>query len=251
MGLERLYFERVTNAGPPSLHPSAVAAALPARLAGAPHAGDEVRDEDGYPVEVAIADFPVPLRGRRTGIVLREVRDTSHRIHLVWWAVYAGGRRRDLWFFSADPVRTEGKALANPAIEKLRRARDGTIAVDVVASMFRPQGAEWTSAWTLSFEETAQGLDYRRAEERYGMSRGYDMGDTVPPTTYWTARRLDRSVELKIADDVPEVLLESCGGDTRDAEAIARCVTSKARVRISTRPFATRASIERGSKPSE
>jgi hypothetical protein len=249
-GLDRLYFTRVTDAGPPSLHASAVRAALPARLDRGPRAGDAVRDDEGHEVEVSIADFQVP-GGRKPPIVLREVRDTSHRIHLVWWAVYAGDQRQDCWFFSASPERTERKALANPAIERVLRTADGTIAIDMTASMLRPQGAEWTSAWTLTFEETAAGLDYRHAEERYGMSRGYDTGDASPPTSYWTARRVDGSVELRIADEVPEATLESCGADTRDTEAVARCVTAAAKVRTTVRPIRLPAFIERGGRPLE
>jgi hypothetical protein len=249
VGLERLYFEHVTEAGPPSLHPSAVSAALPGQLAGAPRAGDAVRDEDGYEVEVSIADFPVPDPRRGAGIVIRQVRDSSHRIDLVWWALYADGRRRDLWFFSASPERTEGKALANPAIEKVRRAPNGTLAVDVVASMLRPQGAEWTSAWTLVFEETREGLSYRHAEERYGMSRGYDTGDAPAPVTYWTARRIDHRIEVKSVDEVSEAVLDACAADTRETEEVADCVTAKAKVRTSTRSLETPAFIERAGRP--
>ncbi len=257
VGMDRLYFEHVGEPGPPSLHADAVRAALPKQLKGGP-AGDALRDDDGPEEEVAVSDFPVPGFGRDGTVVLRQVVDSSHRIHEVWWALYLNGVRQDVWYFEASPQRTEDKALANPSIESVRAGPGGEIAIDVLASMYRPQGALWISAWTLTFGAMPDALAYRRAEERQGLSRGYDVGGGVPARTFWTARRKGAVVEVTTADGASEAVLATCGAEAmEDVEVtgaelarVADCVTSRAQSRVSTRSSDAPAFIERGGVPS-
>lgn len=254
VGLDRLYFERVAIPGPPSVHADVVRDALAETLAGALPSGGTSRDASGYEVEVSVTDFPVPGPGRGRDLVLRQVIDRSRRIHLVWWALYAAGSRQEVWHFEALPPRTGNKALANPSIYALRAAGGGAIEVDLLCTMSRPQGAEWRSTWALSFDVTPEGLAYRRAEERCGMSRGYDTG-AGSETSCWVADRRRNTVTITSADRVPDAVLSACEPETgdegeaeraADLERFARCVTSKAKSSVSSHPADRPAFIERG-----
>ncbi|MBN2372021.1 MAG: hypothetical protein JXO72_16185 [Vicinamibacteria bacterium] len=256
LGLERLYFECVTALGQSSLHASAVRAALPRDLKGSPSAGDTLRDEDGFEVDVSIADFAVPAFSRDTRIVLRQVTDQSHRIHGIWWAIYLEGRRQDVWYFEASPDRTDGKLLANHTIKRVIRETNDQIVIDIVSTMFRPQGAMWISAWRLVFAVVSGGLAYQRAEERYGISRGYDDGEKPPSSTYWTARRNGREIEVMTVLDAPEAVVASCenqpstagddGESDIDVERTALCVTSRVKAQVAKRSIDAPGFIERG-----
>lgn len=111
--LERLYFDRI--AGPGGELPSSLSIAplLPEILphpgfASRPAAGKESSDE------LTARDFELPSRSSNRPLWLREIVDRSHpRIAKLWWALYDGGRRSDVWSFMAIPDRTENKILSN------------------------------------------------------------------------------------------------------------------------------------------
>ena len=110
-GLDRLYFSRVAR--PPDT----------AALEG-----------------VSVRDIPLPVPGWPRSVVLRQVIAPGARIDELWLALHDGGQRSDVWHFRARPDLTDGKLLPNYSVAGARTREGGTIVLDLVGSMYRPQG---------------------------------------------------------------------------------------------------------------
>jgi hypothetical protein len=102
---------------------------------------------------VEVRDFRLPLHGVTGEVFLRQIvlSMETMRISELWWALYDDDRRSDVWYFKADPVRNENKALSNYALESASRSADSSLELRVSGEMFRPQGAWWITGKVFSF----------------------------------------------------------------------------------------------------
>ena len=145
-GLERLYFERVVGLGDQhsATRPSQdVASLIPAVLARPEFATrvSQPKEPDG---QLLVRDFELPLGSIKHRIWIREVSDVSHpRISELWWALYDDGSRTDVWYFTANPDRTDGKMLSNYLLNSVSMATSELAVFRVQGEMFRPGGAWW------------------------------------------------------------------------------------------------------------
>lgn len=273
-GLERLYFSRLEDpAGAvSSLRRSdgasprneAIRRLLPLALPAGegPAARERVVDagDGAFVAGLSVRDLPLPVGVAGVGAFLRQVVDRTHpRIHEQFWALYAEGRRTDLWFFSPAPDRTESKLLAPLILEEVRQSQDGLI-FRASGAMLRPQGAGSLHGVDLLLATSGEELEYRYNVRRYSFTYGHDVGEgrsslatveaplvkdgrtvLVQRLAYDVAR--DREIECGVD---PE--LDFPSGTFEELLAIATCLTSP--------PAATRergvhepSFIERGGEP--
>ena len=256
-GLDRLYFEKVERV------PSQLVRFLPeARRENGSRTKTKIMEGE-LETYVEVHDFLLPLRGEPRKLSLREIvaRPETSRITEVWWALYDEGKRTDVWYFKADPIRTENKALSNYEIESVR-ASGGVVELQVRGMMFRPQGAWWVTGKILSFSVQDNHLVLFRVRNAFGFFQDYDLGESVPPIHVSIEHEVGERFEILSCDSVPEELLRKCG--FRDPlldddwvfswarmENTALCVIRKAKVRASSRDFETSSFVERGGRTSK
>jgi hypothetical protein len=94
---------------------------------------------------VSVVDIPLPVPRWPRPAVLRQVVLSGERIDELWLALYDGGRRGDVWRFQALPEITDGKLLPNYWVGGARAGDGDTVVLDVLGSMYRPQGGWWTN----------------------------------------------------------------------------------------------------------
>jgi hypothetical protein len=244
-GLQRLYFEPVDRGNiPPD-----VRALLPDVLTKAGHEADE---------DVAVRDLRLPGAER---VVLRELFDQRHpRIAETWWAVYDGGRRGDVWRYSASSGLASGKALVNLRCEDVAAGDGGSVVIRLAGRMSRPQGAWSIAGKVLTLRPSPDGLAFAHLRNAYGFFHGYDNGEAPPSVAVASERADGDGFEERRLDPAPEALLARCGfrgpddeGDPLSWDALDRaaaCVAeapghTTARRKQDERSFSERGSIAR------
>ncbi len=275
-GLERLYFERLAD-------PTAATSSIRRGGEASPRAEDLRRllpavlgEGDGPTIEgrvvepsigplgsgLTVLDLPLPEAVAGAGVFLRQVVDGTHpRIHEQFWAVYAGGRRTDLWFFSPTPDRTDSKLVAPLQVEEVRRPDESSLVLRVSGAMIRPQGAGWLQGVDLIFDAAGTELRYRHAVRLYSFTYGYDVGSgsSVLVSVEIPRQKDGRTVlEQRAASDVPPELAGECGiepaydlpsGTFEELLAIATCITSSPGSVTGWRDSEEPTFIERGGQP--
>jgi hypothetical protein len=194
VGLERIYFERAAPI------PREMRALLPDVLT---KAADEADDD------FAVRDLPLPGAGRA---VLRELVDTRHpRISETWWAVYGGGRRRDVWRYSAASGLPDGKALVNLRIEDVAAGDGGSVVIRLEGRMSRPQGAWSIAGKVLTLRPSKDGLAFAHLRNAYGFFHGYDLGESPPSVAVGSEREEGDGFGERTLDPAPDAVLARCG----------------------------------------
>jgi len=275
-GLERLYFERlddpaaatssIRRGGEASPLAEDLRRLLPAILGegdGPTVAGRVIEPSIG-PIGfgLSILDLPLPEAVAGAGVFLRQVVDGTHpRIHEQFWALYAGGRRTDLWFFSPTPDRTDSKLVAPLQVEEIRQPDESSLLLRVSGAMIRPQGAGWFQGVDLIFVAEGAELRYRHAVRLYSFTYGYDLGSgSSALVSVEIPRQKDgRTVlEQRLFVDVPNELAGECGVDPEydfpsgtfdELLAIATCITSSPGAETRWRELDEPTFIERGGRP--
>lgn len=275
-GLERLYFERlddpaaatsgIRRGGEASPLAEDLRRLLPAVLGEGegPTVGERVLEPSIGPIGfgLSILDLPLPEAVAGAGVFLRQVVDGTHpRIHEQFWALYAGGRRTDLWFFSPTPDRTDSKLVAPLQVEEVRRPDGPSLLLRVSGAMIRPQGAGWLQGVDLHFSIDGTELRYRHAVRLYSFTYGYDLGSgsSVLVSVESPRQRDGRTVvEQRLLFDVPNELAGECGVDPEydfpsgtfdEMAAIADCITSSPGAETRWREVDEPTFIERGGRP--
>lgn len=211
-----MYFERV------DVVPQEMRAFLTDTLAKAAHEADE---------DVAVRDVALP--GARRA-VLREVVDARHpRISETWWAVYDGGRRSDVWRYSAASALAGGKALVNLRLEDVAAGDGGSVVIRLAGRMSRPQGAWAIAGKVLTLRPETDGLAFTHLRNAYGFFHGYDTGDTPPTVAVASEREAGGGFEERRLDPAPVAVLARCGFRDPEEEELswdaldraAACVT--------------------------
>jgi hypothetical protein len=242
-GLDRLYFDHLGGPGDtPAVDPS-LAPDLGAALA---------------PIDTQKKSevFTLPVDDAK--LVLVQVVDDSHpRIFEVWWALYDGGRRSDVWHFQAFPTRTDNKMLSNYAIDSVAAAGDG-FELRVRGIMFRPQGAWWVTGKTFTFGASPEGFRLTRVRNDFGFFQGYDLGE-APPIDVATEREAAGRFEVRTYAGVPDKTLRRCGFRDpwldeewsfrwEELERVALCVTAVRGAKRTYRAVDAPSFIERGGR---
>lgn len=276
-GLERLYFDRLSDpadaassirrGSEPTSLDEEVRRLLPAELGEAegPVVDERVIEPADGPVHfgLAVRDWPLPASVAGEGVVLRQVVDGTHpRIHEQFWALYAGGRRTDLWFFSPTPDRTDSKLVAPLQVEGVRPLDDSGLELRVSGAMIRPQGAGWLQGVDLIFAAEGSKLRYRHLVRRYSFTYGYDRGGGRNPlVSVETPGQQDGRtvVEQRLAPDVPRTIEERCGvrpsddfasGTFEEMVEIATCIVAASpQAETRWREVDEPTFIERGGRP--
>jgi hypothetical protein len=259
-GLDRLYFERVEGPGRPLAVPQVVGSLLPESIEPAGSAR-ETADAQAQPADLDVRDFPLPLPRWPRELRLRQViRWELPRISDLWWALYDGGRRTDVWHFRADSTRAATKILSNYEIEDVSAAEGDSLVLRVRGTMFRPQGAWSMTGKALTFSARGETLQLARVRNAFGFFRGYDIGGTPPSIDASTEREVGGRFEVRQYLAVPDRILSACGfrdpttdeavdASWADLEASALCVTKKPGARTSYRRLDEPSFVERGGGP--
>lgn len=273
--LERLYFERLQD---PALSPGLrkggdltaqdeeLRSLLPEELGEGEGPFDEERvvtpSEGPMHFGFAIRDLPLPEALAGTDVFLRQLVNGTHpRIREQFWALYARGRRTDLWFFSPIPDRTDSKLVAPLEILEILESDASSLVLRAEGGMVRPQGAGWFQGVDLVFATGGGELRYRHAVRRYSFSYGYDRGEgrNLLVGVEVPAQHDGRpAVEQHLAFDPPEKLTFECGVDPDLAfpsggfermVEIATCITSRPGSVTRWREPEEPTFIERGGEP--
>jgi hypothetical protein len=253
-GLERLYFERIDAANAAWKHAAELSVLLPAQLEAPQQVEAAALDPDA---EFRVRDVVLPLPARTAPVWLREVEDARHpRISSLWWALYEGGVRREVWFYSAIPARTEGKLLGNYAVESVGTTAANDLVLRLRSRMLRPGGAWWIAGRELTLRVAGDAITLAAVLTPFAFTRGYDSGEDVGSLTVASERRVEAGIELRRRDDVGESLVVACGLRDREAaledapawsalEQAAQCIISGEGTTIVTRAAAEPGFAER------
>ena len=254
-GLDRLYF--VHAAGPAELFdaPQPVVDCLTTLFT---HIASQCirnssnsTDADDFSTRVQAKDFLLTPQDAPTRRILRQVvaSRTTARITDLWWALYDGRERSDVWHFNADPVHSEGKLLANYELNSVTRSA-GRLDLCIYGWMFRPQGAWWIVGKTFSFQVTADAITFSSLRNDFGFFHGYELDEKEVPVDVISESEKNSAFEVRAYDAVPDSLLKRCGFtdpgldekwhfDWSKLEKTARCITSR-----SAQPITYRAANE-------
>ncbi len=264
-GLDRVYFQHIGSPENRSAMPPSVGALLPEVIPPAnserkTKAKQEVDDDN----DVQVRDFRLPLQRFYRKLFLRQIvvdRETS-RITKLWWALYDDGRRSDVWYFSANPMESENKALSNYEIESVSVSGSDSLELRVRGMMFRPQGAFWITGKAFSFSSRGDTLALSRVRNVFGFFRDYDTEDTPPSIDVMTERETGGRFEIRSYRAVPDGVLRHCQFRNPHVdenwefnwvrmETTALCVSQEISVRTSYRGLDEPSYVERGGKPSD
>lgn len=159
--------------------------------------------EDDTP-DTKVRDFSLPLQQGLGRLFLRQVIQGSEtsRIADLWWALYVNGRRSDVWYFRADPDRTENKRLCNYEIHEVGVLPDGSLKLRVLGTMYRPQGAWELTMKIIHFHIRGNALDLSRVRTEFYIARGYDLGEAPPQTGVLTEPEVDGRFEIRTRENV-------------------------------------------------
>lgn len=256
-GLDRVYFEHL--AGPEDLLAVSqeVGLILPERIQSPitnknPQSGS---DEDDT-VSTKVHDFSLPVQRGLGRLLLRQVIQGSEtsRIADLWWALYVNGRRSDVWYFRADPDRTDNKRLCNYEIHEVGVLPDGSLKLRVLGTMYRPQGVWEVTMKILHFHIRGNALDLSRLRTEFYIARDSQIG-------VLTEREVEGRFETRTRENVIEKDFRDCGlrGELPDSmfdtngkvksstvSAAATCVTQKGPSQLSYRALNDPSFAERG-----
>jgi hypothetical protein len=254
-GLERLYFERIAEPGGLSPIPTDVADLLPETLSMPRVPSSKAREESHD--EHAFHDFELTARSSKRRLWLRQVVDGRHpRIAVLWWALYDGGRRSDVWRFEAMPDRTDGKMLSNYYLNDVSMPETNLAVFRVHGQMFRPGGAWWVvgKEWTFAVSDSA--ITLARVRNVFGFFQGYDTGEAPSTLSVSTEQEAGGRYEVRTVDPVAGNTSRACGFRDPMLEESwtfswgrllkeARCITSKRGAKVSFRDRKIASFIER------
>jgi hypothetical protein len=209
--------------------------------------------------EAEIRDFRLPLLRIPREVTLRQiVVGESLRIKELWWALYDGGRRSDVWYFTAGPdPMTDNKILSNYEIKAASVSAGSDLELRVLGTMFRPGGAWWVTGKVFSFSMRDEKLMLVRVRNAFGFFQDYDRGDSPPAIDVSTEHEVSGRFEALEYDSVPDgtlracrfrdpLLAESLEFSWAEMEKVALCVTEKPKARSSYRGFDEPSFVERG-----
>jgi hypothetical protein len=262
-GLDRVYFQHVGGPEDRSAMSPSVGALLPEVILAANSEPKTTAKQGDDENEVQVRDFRLPLQRSARRLFLRQIvvdRETSRATEL-WWALYDDGRRSDVWYFSANRMENENKALSNYEIESASASGSDSLELRVRGMMFRPQGAFWITGKAFSFSSQGDTLALSRVRNVFGFFRDYDTGDTPPSIDVVTERETGGRFETRSYNSVPDGVLRHCQFRNptdenweftwAQMESTALCVSHEARVRTSYRRLDEPSFVERGGKPSD
>jgi hypothetical protein len=251
-GLERLYFRHID--GPldrdPSVTNSIGAATLrvlmPATLRGTPRDGRPLVPAD-TDRELSVRDFPISGNGAEW--LLREVRDTSHRITEQWWVLYEKGCRVDAWYFTPDPRLTDDKLLTDVGVVAVSHPAVDRLVLSVAGRMDRPAGAWWEMSGDLLFSLAAGTATLQRVANRTSVFHDYDRGTAPITLSAVVERDVTREgkqmVEVRTLDGIDEPDGEPCLDPEKATTGLAACLIAKPGVQLRYRPIEEPSPIER------
>ncbi|HET6177304.1 MAG TPA: hypothetical protein VFE61_10245 [Candidatus Sulfotelmatobacter sp.] len=207
-------------------------------------------------------DFPLPFQNTRE-LFLRQIitNQESARINELWWALYDDGMRSDVWYFKADPRRTDGKALSNYQLEEVLKSGQNSVALRVHGEMFRPQGAWWIVGKMFGFSLADRNVGLTRVQNSFGFFQDYDIGTSPAGINVSTEHEVNEELETHTYESVPDRVLSACGFRDPQSDAgwefnwlvferVALCVTAKPDARPSRRKRDQPSFVELGGKTS-
>ena len=275
-GLERLYFERLTDpaaagGGVAEYLAEPLGRLLPDRL----ESGEGPEPEPRVVTDLAgpthfgleLRDFVFP--NAQGGGFLRQVVDATHpRLHSQYWAIYTGSERSDLHFFATfDPdrrVESGGgvKVLAPLELHEMRDRGDGTWILRVSGTVFRPQGAGWMYGTDLVFALAHGELRLLHVIRRYSLNFGYDLGEGRTARVAVEEVGIEDGAKVlvrRIYDgELPANRTGECGfdlldgfpkGDFDELLELASCVAEWPESETVRRPLDSPSFLERGWRP--
>jgi len=253
-GLDRMYFAHVGGAERLTA-PAPVSVLLPLTIVRPAKLGDPANSG-----RVSVVDIPLPVPRWPRPAVLRQVVVSGERIDELWLALYDGGRRSDVWRFQALPELTDGKLLPNYWVGGARAGDGDTVVLDVLGSMYGPQGGWWTNGKDVTLAVRGEALALQRVRTAYAFTHDYDRGEDpdAPAFTVLVEREVEGRFERRDLYPVSVAAIKACGADVEedhiepgqdDLETVAECVTRDPKSKVTWRRLDEPSFAERGYKP--
>jgi hypothetical protein len=256
-GLERLYFERLAAPGEKLPSDLNIASLMPETLRH-PGPASRLSVPGVLPEDLRVRDIELTSRSSLHRIWIREIVDVdgSHpRIDWLWWGLYDGGRRSDVWTFAAMPDRTDRKILSNYHLDSVSMPKKDTAVFKVRGDMFRPGGAWWVVGKEWQFALGDNALTLTRVRNVFGLFSGYEIGEEPSPFSVTTEREDGDRYEIRDVDAPLESTLRTCRfRDPYDEDwtiswdrllKVAQCITSKPDAKVTFRDLDSTSFIER------
>lgn len=239
-GLERLYFERVADlesrfttdqtTGKRAPLP------LPARLeppVAAPEAVEDAPAEED--LMVTVDDFPLPTAEGEPALTLRQVVAwPESRVKEVYWALYEGGRRQDVWWYTPVHRRAEGKVLPNHRLYTVSRRDDGRFVLHGVGAWDPAGGSYFERGEELFFRLERGELRFELLLAPYGFFQSEPVvesaEDDLDYRLHYSAfvERLvagpeGERIERRALDQASDELVARCAARGEDGEPCVEC----------------------------
>src|SRR5215472_11454144 len=262
-GLDRLYFEHVGEKEDHLQIPSFLVELLPARIQAVNFTSRKTVREmhDGeLELQAEIRDFHLLMGQARGDLWLRQISvgTGAARITQLWWALYDHGHSTDVWYFTANPERTDSKALSNYEIQAASATAD-SVKLRVYGSMFRPGGAWWVTGKTFFFAVEGKALRLSRVTNDFGFFQDYGVADTSDSVDVTTEQEVGGCFQISSYDKIQEPILRACRFRNPLAdepwefnwmrmERTTHCFADKVKARVSYRSFDQPSFVERGGK---
>jgi len=258
-GLNRLYFEHIVGLGDEraASQPSQdVPSLIPAHLAK-PEFATRVSQSTERDDQLLVRDFELPIRSSKHRIWIREVSDINHpRISELWWALYDDGRRTDVWYFTANPNKTDRKMLSNYLLNSVSMASNEFVILRVQGEMFRPMGAWWIVGKEFAFKASTQRITLENVRNVFGFFHSYDKDGTGGVLIVKTERELKGRYQVREINPVSDDSAHACRFQDptltdrwqfrwSDLEMAAQCLTDMSGAVVKYRDFKSASFIER------
>jgi len=264
IGLDRLYFSHVAGPGEQLRAPHNTAFLLPVTLPK-----PQFVTTDSQPIKtdgvrmLFVHDFQLPLNTTNHPVWIRELTNVSHpRITELWWALYDGGYRTDVWYYTATPDRTDNKLLSNYRLDTLSIPVKDIVVFRVQGEMFRPGGAWWIVGKEFVFSVNDSIIIFLQVKNAFGFFHSYDIDSHGGVLSVSTEREVGGRFETREVEPVSERTANACGfraTDLTEAEEwrfswwklvkIAECITSQYRAVVTSRNIETPSFVERAGSP--
>lgn len=176
----------------------------------------------GPDLMVTVDDFTLPTVEGEPALTLRQVVAwPESRVKEVYWALYEGGRRQDVWWFTPVHRRAEGKILPNHRLTGVSR-RDGRIVLQGIAE-WDPAGGSYSERGERLFFRLERGeLRFELLLAPYGFSQWEEVTEKEDGDFDYRLRYA-AFVERLVAGPEGE-RIERRALDQASDELVARCV---------------------------
>ena len=157
----------------------------------------------------SVRDFIIPLAGQPSERFLRQVRLHGFRTEEIWWALYLGQERTDLWYYRSGVF--DNKFLANYDLRDVQAGGSDHLVLTIWKSSYRPAGAFQLGEMDIHLRTEGSDLVFAYVVDSFTLATGYDDGGSPPPVFFSSESDSQGTIIIATLDSIPDAVLETCG----------------------------------------